>query len=49
MARQYKNYLISTKIYIDADGNKLSLKKLFEKDLIWRQKNKILKGKMSYL
>ena len=38
MARQYKNYLISTKIYIDADGNKLSLKKLFEKDLIWRQK-----------
>ncbi len=42
IARQYSNYLISTKTFIDNNNNKLSLKELFKKNLIFRQKKKIL-------
>ena len=38
IARQYKNYLISTKTFLDKNENKVSLKKLFEKNLVFRQK-----------
>ena len=40
IARQYSNYLISTKTFIDNNNNKLSLKELFKKNLIFRQKKK---------
>ena len=38
IARQYKNYLISTKTFLDRNENKILLKKLFEKNLVFRQK-----------
>ncbi len=38
IARQYKNYLISTKVFVNEHNEKVSLKELFEKDLIFRQK-----------
>ena len=38
IARQYKNYLISTKTFLDPNNKKVSLKELFEKNLIFRQK-----------
>jgi len=40
MARQYNNYLISTRTFVDQNGNKMSLKNLFKKDLLGRQKKK---------
>ena len=40
IARQYKNYLISTKTFLDKYNKKISLRELFEKNLIFRQKKK---------
>lgn len=38
VARQFNNNLISTRVFIDQEGERVSLKKLFEKNLIFRQK-----------
>ena len=38
MARQFNNNLISTRIFIDQNGEQVSLRKLFKKNLIFRQK-----------
>ncbi len=38
IARQYKNYLISTKTFLNREDKKISLRELFEKNLIFRQK-----------
>ena len=36
--RQFNNYLISPRIFYDENNKKMTLKELFEKDLILRQK-----------
>ena len=38
VSRQFSNYLISPRIFSNENHNKLSLKDLFKKDLIFRQK-----------
>ena len=37
-SRQFNNYLISPRIFYDGNNKKMTLKELFEKDLILRQK-----------
>ena len=38
VSRQFNNYLITPRIFYDENNKRLSLKELFKKDLIYRQK-----------